>query len=182
MLQTILTPEGRFNYALKFLLQDEGGYSNDPDDPGGETNFGITQKELDKVHVQLGISESVKDLTHDEAAIYYKACWWDEYKYNSIDNIIIATKIFDLAVNMGAESAHKIAQEALTYTGYPTLKIDGILGVKTISAINEACFHGRMGDLLHEIRDAAKWHYEHLVEENPKLNKFLKGWMNRAER
>lgn len=182
MLQTMMTPEGRFNYALEFLLQDEGGYSNDADDLGGETNSGITQRELDKVHVQLGISAYVKDLTDDEIAIYYKACWWDKYNYNAIENLIIAAKIFDLAVNMGAEAAHKILQQALTYVGYSTLKIDGILGINTICAINETCFHGRMGDLLDEIRDAAKWHYEQLVEENPELNKFLKGWLNRAAR
>lgn len=177
-----LSSEERFEYALDIVLRDEGGYTNDKNDPGGETNFGITQKELDKCHVQLALPQNVKDLTREEASIYYKAVWWDKYNYNAIDNIIIATKLFDLAINMGALEAHKIAQEALTYNGYSRLKIDGILGIKTIGAINEMCLHGTMTDLLNDICEGAAWYYDHLVDKNPKLEKFLKGWLRRAAR
>ena len=43
----ILTPQGRFDYAVNVVLCHEGGYSNDEADPGGETNFGITHIDLE---------------------------------------------------------------------------------------------------------------------------------------
>ncbi len=182
MIEILRTPEGRFNYALNFLLKNEEEYSNNPDDPGRETNFGITQEELDEIHVQLKLPASVKDLTEEDVEVYYKVVWWNEYHYNLLKNITIAAKIFDLAVNIGPYNAHRIVQEALTYNGYPTLKIDGILGLKTRNVINEVCLYGSMRDLLNEIRERAKWYYTNLVEENPRLNKFLKRWLKRAER
>jgi lysozyme family protein len=181
MSNIILTPQQRFEYALNVLLQDEGGYSNDLDDPAGETNLGITQKDLDTYHVKLDLPAHVKDLKHDDAAKFYKVIWWDKYGYEKIDALEVASKLFNIAVNAGANEAHKIAQRALQYCGYSSIIVDGVLGAKTISAINECCTHGREADLIKEIRIEQVAYYETITEENPKLYKFLKGWIHRAE-
>lgn len=172
--------ELRFSKALDVVLQDEGGYSNDPDDPGGSTNLGITQKDLDHWAAILGLPHSVKSLTHNDAAIFYKHVWWDKYNYNAINSITIATKIFDLAVNIGAIPAAFILQKSLQWAAYG-IEDDGVIGQKTLAAVNEMCLHGREDDLHYELMEEATHYYEHLTEENPKLYKFLKGWLRRAE-
>ena len=175
-----VTPAGRFAYALSFLLHDEGGFTDDPDDPGGATNLGITQNDLSLVASKLHLPANVQSLTRNDAATYYKAIWWDRHNYNAINSLIIATKVFDIAVNMGAERAHTLLQKALHCVGYG-LKLDGILGAKTIAATNECCLHGRQDDLLDELREESVHYYQLITEENPKLYKFLKGWLTRAQ-
>jgi lysozyme family protein len=180
MTDVILTSQQRFDYALNILLQDEGGYSDDFDDPGGATNFGITQEDLDNYHQKLGLPTHVKDLSHEDAAKFYKVMWWDRFHYEAINSIDIATKVFDLAVNIGACEAHKLLQRALIWCGYSLIVVDGILGPKTISATNECTLHGREEDLMTELCEEARDYYSKISEENPKLYRFLKGWLKRA--
>ena len=176
----ILTDDERFKYALDFVLQDEGGYSNDLDDPGGETNFGITQKDLILWANKLHLPSDVKSLTKDDAAVFYKNVWWDKYHYNAINSLNVAAKIFNLAVNIGAIPAAELLQKSLQWCGYG-IEADGVIGKKTLAAVNEVCLHGREEDLHNELTEEAKSYYEHLTEENPRLYKFLKGWLRRAE-
>lgn len=174
------TQDKRFTHALSVLLDNEGGYSNDPDDPGKETNFGITQNELNNCGEKLGLPLQVKNLTKDNAATYYRNMWWDKYNYNAIYSLEIATKIFNLAVNIGPDEAAIILQSALNWCGY-RVTLDGIIGKETTDTVNEMCLHGREKDLRDEITDEAKHYYQRLTEENPKLYKYLKGWTKRAE-
>lgn len=176
----ILDEEGRFNYALDVLLQDEGGYTDDVDDPGGATNFGITQRDLDKWTLDLHMPDRVKELLKSDAARYYKYLWWDKYHYNNFTSLEIATKIFNLSVNIGPQEAASLLQEALQWSGYG-IKVDGVIGPKTFAATNEMCLHGREEDLHVELNEEVSHYYEHITEENPKLLKFLKGWLRRAE-
>jgi lysozyme family protein len=179
-MQGIVTSQARFEHALNAVLQDEGGYSDDLDDPGGATNLGITQSDLNQWSKKLGLPPTVKELTRNDASIFYKVLWWDKYNYNAINSLVIATKVFDLAVNMGAVEAHKLVQRALNYSGYG-LQEDGVLGRKTLDAINEMCLHGREEDLDNEIKEEATHYYETITEERPKLYKFLNGWIKRAD-
>ncbi len=173
------TPAERYNSAVAVLLNHEGGYTNIPDDPGGATNFGITQRELTRCYARLKLPSDVKKLSMPQAKIYYKAEWWDKYHYEAINSLYIATKIFDMAVNMGASEAHELVQRAVNACGHK-VAVDGILGGLTIGAINEISLHNREEDLRYEIQDEQKWFYEHLVEEKPELGIFLKGWLSRA--
>src|ERR1700675_410174 len=180
MINDILTPQGRFDYAVNVVLTHEGGYSNDENDPRGETNSGITHLDLEGHARELNLPLDVKELTRIEAEYFYKKIWWDKYNYNAINSLPIATKIFDMAVNMGAHEAHTLVQRSLTYCGHSEISVDGILGGKSIGAINEICQHGRQADFRIELINEAKWFYEHLVEEKPVLKKFLNGWLERA--
>lgn len=177
---SILTSQSRFDYAVNIVLNNEGGYSNDPDDPGGATNFGITKSDLNEHGKSLNLPTSVQELTIDDAKTFYKTIYWDRYHYEAINSLTIATKVFDLAVNMGPQEAHKLIQRALKWSGYG-VEEDGVLGPKTLAAINQMCLYNREQDLDDEIKAEASHYYEHITEENPKLYKFLKGWLKRAE-
>jgi hypothetical protein len=91
-----------FELAVGFVLNHEGGYSQDPDDPGGETNFGISKK----YHPEIDI----KNLTKIEAArIYFNSYWIPTGDLLKFPKDII---YMDMAVNMGVKTATSILAES----------------------------------------------------------------------
>ena len=159
-----MTNEEKFEAAIEIVLAHEGGYVNDPDDPGGETKFGISKRSYPEVNI--------KDLTVEQAMEIYKRDWWDKYGYGRIDYPAIAAKIFDLSVNMGPHRAHIIAQMAVRRTTKDYLDIDGMLGDLSIAAINK---HPEPGWLLDKIKLLAVQYYVSLEKV-----KYLTGWVKRA--
>jgi lysozyme family protein len=157
----------KFEYAVNFVLAHEGGYSNDIDDKGGETNFGISKNSYPDL--------DIKTLTIDEAKTIYKRDFWEAYLYKDIKDINLATKVFDLAVNIGPNWAHRLVQRALRATGYDILE-DGILGPMMLIAINKA----NLTDLLAALKSEAAGYYRTLAATKPKQAKFLKRWLKRA--
>lgn len=181
-----LSQSERFSSAVKVILKHEGRFTDDVADPGGATDYGISLRFLKNIDLDINADgeidiDDIKDLTVEKATEIYKQYWWDKYNYNAINSLPIATKIFDMAVNMGAHEAHELVQRALGYCGYSNLVVDGDIGVHTLAAINEVCLHGRESDLMEEIINESKWFYEYLVDEKPTLKVFLKGWLKRAE-
>lgn len=127
-----------FEAAMKFIFKWEGGYVNDPDDPGGETKYGISKRAYPNV--------DIKNLTKDQAKeIYFRDYWLkaglDKYPQDK------AIVLMNVAVNMGVA-------KALAFAGL-------------------ADFH----TVIEAIRD----HYAKLIERNPKLEKYRKGWNNRTD-
>lgn len=108
-----------FDKALALILQHEGGYVNDPRDPGGETKYGISKRAYP--------GENIKDLAVDRAGELYKRDYWDKLRCDELPPAV-AVVAFDIAVNQGPGAAVKILQEAVRATQ------DGILGPKTIEA------------------------------------------------
>ena len=99
--------------ALEYVLQWEGGYSNDPVDHGGETNYGITQITLNryiKSHPGTKVPDRVKKLSVKDAEEIYRNEYW---KFDGIRDQSIATKLFDMSVNMGVGTAVKMLQRIL---------------------------------------------------------------------
>lgn len=180
-----LTPQDRYNWAVNVILEHEGLFSENYDDPGGATNYGISLRFLKEYGIdinddgQINLMD-VKSLTLNEVKKIYKQYWWDKYHYEAINSLYIATKIFDMAVNMGAQEATILTQRACNACGH-NLKVDGILGGKTLGALNEISLHGCEEDLKYELQEEQKWFYEHLCEEKPELKVFLNGWLSRAE-
>lgn len=182
MIETALIPLGHFEIAFIFLIKHEGGYSNDKNDSGGETNFGITQNDLDLVFASLNLPRKVKELTLDDAKVYYKSEWWDKYNYESINSLPIATKIFDMAVNMGAHEAALIVQRIInSHLTVTEIKIDGLLGPQTIGMLNHLVQLEKDEEpFLTALREKSCLFYNNLVLENPKYRIFLKDWLSRA--
>ena len=95
----------KFVQAVEAVLNHEGGYVNDPDDPGGETKWGISRRSYPSL--------DITNLTREDAiAIYYRD-WWRRYKYDLIEDAAVAAKVLDLSVNMGPSQAHKILQREI---------------------------------------------------------------------
>ncbi len=156
-----------FDKIITNVLNNEGGYVNNPTDMGGETNFGISKRSYPDV--------DIKNLTSDQAKCIYKRDFWDKQQYNNIDNIIIAAKIFDLSVNMGPAKANTLIQRALRSVG-KKVNEDGILGIATLNAINKAS----STELLAALKSEAAGYYRSIVILKKEQSKFLQGWLNRA--
>lgn len=108
-----------FHRAFDLLMESEGGYSDDPADPGGETNLGISKRAYPK--------EDIRFLTLYQAKELYKRDYWDAIRADELPypiNILI----FDAAVNQGKKAAVRMLQEALK------IKQDGVIGQQTIKA------------------------------------------------
>ena len=154
----------KFNKAVDKLLALEGGYVNDPDDPAGETKFGISKRSYPDL--------DIANLTRDEAIEIYRRDWWKKYGYGRIEYGPLAEKVFDLAVNMGPHKAHGFLQVSVILSGGEQINADGIIGPKTLAAINN---HPCERYLLARLRLLAIKHYLNLNNQ-----RFLAGWIKRA--
>ena len=151
-----------FNKIIDVVLEHEGGYVNDPKDPGGETNFGIAKRSHP--------DEDIKNLTKEDAKrIYYQDYWMK----NRVPQIPDQLKhiYFDMCVNQGRSRAVKILQQTANAKG-AGLIVDGGLGPKTVGALENV--------ELERVRAYRIKYYADLVTRKPNLEKFYFGWFRRA--
>ena len=155
-----------FEQAVETVLANEGGYVSRADDPGGETNFGITKRRYPHL--------DIKALTRAEAVqLYLRDYWHSEWvKFPQA----LATKLLDATVNMGPSGAVRALQQAINDEGYGPLKVDGLFGPATQMAAR-LCPAEK---LLRGYRARTAWHYVALVKANPEREVFLLGWLRRA--
>lgn len=172
-------PEMRFEYSFNALMKHEGGYSDNPNDYGGCTKYGITQHDLEECREKLNFPDKVIDLTIDDAKIYYKLIWWDPNHFEAINSLHVAAKLFDMCVNLGIKEAIALLQYACNSNGYD-LTVDGILGCHTLSCVNEICLHGKEEDLIDDLCREQKSYYQHIIENHSPMKEFENGWMARA--
>jgi lysozyme family protein len=152
----------KFEDAVQETLKFEGGYVYDPNDPGGETNMGITKRDYPDV--------DIKNLTVEQAKEIYRRDFWNSL-YDEIISQPLANKLFDMGVNMGERRAVQRLQLVLP----PPQIIDGIFGPETLQAVNLA------GEsLLPKYKLSLEGYYRSLVTQKPALNKFLTGWLRRV--
>ena len=114
-----------FDHAFDLLIGNEGGYVNNPADPGGETNWGITRT----VAVDNGYDSSMKLMPKETAKQIYKKMYWDKLQCDQLP-FVVAFQLFDAGVNHGNAQAVKFLQRALSVVD------DGVIGAKTIAATN----------------------------------------------
>lgn len=151
-----------FEKAIIKVLENEGGYVNDPNDRGGETKYGISKRAYPNL--------DIKNLTIEEAKAIYKKDYWNKIQGDSIKSQQIAYEIFDTAVNMGVRTASKLAQMVVGATP------DGVIGTKTLkklNTINEELFVSK-----YKLAKIAR--YAYLVQKRPANKKYLYGWIKRA--
>jgi lysozyme family protein len=116
-----------FERIFAIVAGEEGGYSdrNLADDPGGKTNFGVTEK----VARRHGYRGDMKDLPREMATAIARMDYWDKYKCDEF-HPAIALQVFDAAYNGGSP--------ALWLQGALGVKTDGAIGPKTIAAAKAA--------------------------------------------
>ncbi len=160
-----------FKEAFLETLGHEGGYVNDPADPGGETNWGISKRSFPDL--------DIKSLTIDEAKEIYRRKYWDRLMLSDLDSGHIAGELFDTAVNAGRGTATRIAQRALNYLGENLLE-DGAMGPVTIGALNG--WIAKDERALYKCLNGFQFiHYVGITENNEDLSRFARGWMKRIQ-
>ncbi len=154
----------------KDIIVIEGGYDNDPDDPGGETKYGISKRSYP--------NEDIKNLTVERAIEIYTRDFWNPLNLSSIQDQTTANLVFRFAVNSGQETAVELLQESLnTFVPIiPSVKVDGKLGQKTLQGINNI----RTIRLHDTFRVATCKYYLDIVLKKPSQEKYFKGWIRRA--
>lgn len=112
-----------FDSLFSLLINHEGGYVNDPADPGGETKFGISKRSYPTV--------DIANLTLEDAKLIYKRDFWDRY---SIDKFPATLRhdVFDFAVNSGGATAIRHLQRVLGVVD------DGVVGPVTLRKLAES--------------------------------------------
>jgi lysozyme family protein len=160
-----------FLAAVGRVLANEGGYSSNPADPGGATNFGISAR----AHPGLNIAA----LTREAAVEIYWREWWLRCGFTLLP-AAAAAKTFDLAVNIGAFNAIKCLQRAIRACGIPVAE-DGVIGPATASEAARA----DPAALTAALRSEAAGYYRVAAAiargaRNDDDREFLKGWLNRA--
>ncbi len=165
-----------FSLSIPKLIAFEGSiFTNDPADHGGATKFGLTLSFL-QGDVDKGYSEDeLRDMTLTEAEAIYKKYWWDKYEIGSINNQLLADKVFESVTNLGPNHAIRLVQKAINDTGTP-IHIDGVLGPQTINAMNTT----KAPAILAALKVNLVSYYQGIVAHDPSQSKFLDGWLNRA--
>jgi lysozyme family protein len=117
-----------FDTALRSVLKHEGGYVNNPADPGGMTNLGCT-KRVWEAWVGHSVNEAtMRALTPSDVAPLYKAHYWDKVRGDDLPTGVDYA-VFDAAINSGVERAGIWLQEVVGATP------DGTIGPKTLIAL-----------------------------------------------
>lgn len=156
-----------YQTALTFVLRWEGGYVNDPDDPGGATNKGITQAVYTAYLAALGRpAQSVRFITDQEVEAIYRQHYWQAAHCPALPHTLAIAQ-FDTAVNMGVGRAIEFLQRSLGVT------VDRRYGSQTDAAVKQ-CNPSRTLNRYLSLREQF---YHRLARQG--RQKFLQGWLNR---
>lgn len=160
----------KFDNAWNLLMELEGGIVDNPDDPGGLTKWGISQRSHPDV--------DIVNLTEEIAKSIYKRDYWPWYM-QSVSDWGVAAELFEQLVNMRPKTAVKIWQRALNYLG-AGLVVDGQFGPATLHAINGYSRRMRI-PLLKALNGVQFMHFLKLVESTDWADTFARGWLRRIE-
>lgn len=153
---------------IPHILYFEGGYACVEGDSGSHTNSGVT---IGTYRYYFGKDKTVEDLKHmsrKEWMYIFRLGFWNPCKADQIENQSLANLIVDSCWLSGTRSTIKKVQRAIGVTP------DGIVGKVTLGVLNnypEDCFYK-----IYHMRVAF---YDKIIENNPKLARFKKGWLNR---
>jgi lysozyme family protein len=171
------------------IVAREGGYVNDPDDPGGATNHGVTIGTLRRLGIDVNRDTridvaDVKALTRKQAVEIYLKHYFEGPGIAALPEALQAS-VFDMYVNAGG-NAVKILQRLLTDMGFPC-EPDGEIGPQTIRAAQMA-FDAAPTHLADAYGIARRNYYYALADKRPASRKFARrkdggkgGWIVRAE-
>jgi lysozyme family protein len=167
-----------FNLFLPKLLTFEGGFVDDPADPGGTVNKGVTlQTLLACSQALLGVAptlDNLRALTDAQAGIIYKARYWDKLRGDEIANQGLAELLVDFYVSAGNVAVSAL-QQALNELG-KALPVNGVFDDATFAALDAS----PAPDLFSRLREVRVNYYTALATRSPALQPFLQGWLNRA--
>ena len=157
----------RAEILARWVVTWEGGYVNDPHDRGGATNRGVTIGTFRQVFGKDKTVADLKAITDEQWMTIFRKYYWDKWKADTINSQSIANLLVDWLWASGSYGV-KIPQRVLG------VSIDGIVGTKTIAAINGYPNERELFTKLWKEREAF---FTRIAVGSQK--KFLRGWLNR---
>ena len=155
-----------YDKCLKTILHHEGGYVNHPEDPGGETNLGVTKR----VYAESGGPKEMKDLPGEDVAPIYKKNYWDKMKCDDLPSGLDLC-VFDFGINAGPGRAAKYLQ---TLIG---TKADGGIGPNTLAKLKEYTDKFNVKPAIDHYQNSRQKYYEGLST----FKTFGRGWTRRVK-
>jgi len=159
-----------FDTCLAFTLRAEGGYVDDPADPGGATNMGITLATFRQWSddAELGPAQ-VQDMTERTARAIYRSLYWNPLRADALP-AGVDLSVFDMGVNAGIWGSARLLQRAIGFTGD---EVDGCIGPETLGTA--ATCDPRA--LVNDLADRQAAYYRSLSD----FPTFGAGWLNRTD-
>ena len=176
----------RFEDAIGFTLEHEGGYVDHPNDPGGATNWGVSLRALlrmgDDAIAEFDFdddgdldADDIRAMPREQAIEFYQAHYWTP-EYDDIADQAAATKLFDMGVNMGTRQAVKVLQRAISWYRRDIV-VDGIFGPQSLAGTNATNLAPILIKAL--VAEQARFYFE-LLDAKPDRRVFIHGWLRRA--
>lgn len=164
-------PDTSFDIAVAHVLLEEAGLVDNPNDPGGRTNLGITQRLLDRVRKarpELNLPRTVDELVPAQAREIYRLEFWRPLHGDELP-AALALWMLDTAVNQGVPRAVKWLQQALG------VKADGWIGSHTIGVAHDA-------NLVRTLSECSARRAYHYMLQDSIDDDFGLGWARRLFR
>lgn len=184
-----------FDEAYNITLGHEGGYSNDPDDVGGETYKGVARAYypnwagwviIDTAKSDPQFPNNLRGNNALDAMIreFYKDNYWNLFWGDQIPNQEVANELFDTGVNMGIGRAVKFLQKGLNLLNrnqknYADIVEDGGFGNNTMRALNQYLAIDDVSYLYKIMNILQGMHYIDYMTKSPTQEKFARGWLSR---
>ena len=186
-----------FLQAYRLTMKNEGDYSLDPDDAGGETYRGISRsfhpswkgwdlldnlkKESGDIPAVFNADVDLQVKVHD----FYKTSYWDKFHGDHIPDQAIASELFDTSVNLGVRRAVSFLQDGLNVlnrngTLYNDIAVDGDCGPDTLLSL-KSYLNTDDSDYLVKIMNILQGaHYINYMKHAPSQEKYARGWLKRV--
>ncbi|GHE92477.1 hypothetical protein GCM10016455_10640 [Aliiroseovarius zhejiangensis] len=171
------------------IVAREGGYVNDPDDPGGATKYGVTIHTMRRLGLDLDrdgriTAGDVRRLTRDQARDIFLKHYFRKPRLDDLP-VPLQASVFDMYVNAGS-NAVRLLQELFRKMGYE-LSVDGVLGPQTLGIARDAIRHAP-DHLVDAYGIERRNYYYRLADRRPASRKYARrrnggkgGWITRAE-
>lgn len=186
-----------FDEAYLITSKIEGGYSNDPADPGGETYKGIARNKdpywegwaiVDNYKTQPNFPKNMynDEQLNSNIKSFYREKYWNINKLDEFASQPLANEMYDTGVNMGVGKAAHFLQLTLNVlnkngTLYPDITEDGKVGRNTLQALN-ACVSRVGAEVVYKILNILQGkYYIDIMVKNPTQEKYTLGWLSRVD-
>jgi lysozyme family protein len=148
----------RFEKFIPIIFKNEGILSDNVNDSGGLTKYGISQKSYPNL--------DIRNLTKQQAEEIYKRDYYDVCRIDMIENELLALHVFDMAVNAGIGRSIRMLQRVIL------VNVDGVIGEQTINTVNA-------GNWANAFIQARINYYKQIATGRNLV--FLNGWLNRVQ-
>jgi lysozyme family protein len=156
-----------FSECLAIVLKSEGGFVNNPQDPGGRTNLGVTQKVWEEYTGHEADEKVMRSLTPEKVAPLYEQRYWRP-TYCEVLPRGLSLLIFSMGINAGTGRSVKLLQSCIGCVA------DGVIGPRTMALIKSS----NVADLIAKFSEARRQYYKSLKT----FPVFGKGWLARVDR